>query len=201
MLAAGTPPMYRTFRITCLAAAAASLTGLTGILAATVQEERADTETCTLQAGPTRSVVRVIDSETVLLDDQQEVRLIGALAPRSPDFSPSAEPWAPEEAAIAALKALVQGRSVSIAASGRARDRYGRQLAHLFVEDGSERVWVQGELLVAGLWPARQLRVHARAHGPRACRPRRGCGSLGQRGIRGARRAGDTQSPAAPQFV
>jgi micrococcal nuclease len=142
MLAAGTPPMHRAFRITCLAAAAASLAGMA---AATAQDVRTDTETCTLQAGPTRSVVRVIDSETVLLDDQQEVRLIGALAPRSPDFSPSAEPWAPEEAAIAALKALVQGRSVSIAASGRARDRYG-----------SERIWVQGELLVAG---------HARAYG------------------------------------
>ena len=152
MLAAGTPPMHRAFRITCLAAAAASLAGM----AAAAQDVRTDTETCTLQAGPTRSVVRVIDSETVLLDDQQEVRLIGALAPRSPDFSPSAEPWAPEEAAIAALKALVQGRSVSIAASGRARDRYGRQLAHLFIEDGSERIWVQGELLVAG---------HARAYG------------------------------------
>ena len=35
-------------------------------------------------------------------------------------------------------------------------DRYGRRLAHLFVEQGGERVWVQGELLVAG---------HARAYG------------------------------------
>jgi micrococcal nuclease len=156
MLAAGTPPMHRTFRITCLVAAAASLVALAGMAAVLAQDVRTDTEACTLQAGPARSVVRVIDSETVLLDDQQEVRLIGALAPRSPDFSPSAEPWPPEEAAIAALKALVQGRSVSIAASGRARDRYGRQLAHLFVEDGSERVWVQGEMLVAG---------HARAYG------------------------------------
>ena len=111
--------MLRAFRITCLAAAAASLAGMA---AATAQDVRTDTEICTLQAGPTRSVVRVIDSETVLLDDHQEVRLIGALAPRSPDFSPSAEPWPPEEAAIAALKSLVQGRSVSIAASAHAID-------------------------------------------------------------------------------
>jgi micrococcal nuclease len=113
-------------------------------------------ETCTLQAGPTRSVVRVIDAETVLLDDHQEVRLIGALAPRSPDLSPNAQPWGPEEATTAALRALVLGRSVSLATSGRLVDRYGRRLAHLFVEQGSERVWVQGELLVAG---------HARAYG------------------------------------
>src|SRR4051794_36611652 len=52
---------------------------------------------CTLQAGPLRSVVRVLDAETVLLDDNEEVRLIGALAPRSPDANPGAQAWPPEE--------------------------------------------------------------------------------------------------------
>jgi endonuclease YncB( thermonuclease family) len=146
--------VHRVFHIARIAAAAVSLTGPIGL--ATAQEARIKAEACTLHAGPARSVVRVIDAETVLLDDHQEVRLIGALAPRSPDFSPTAAPWPPEEAAIAALKSLVQGRSVSIATSGRARDRYGRQLAHLFVEDGGERIWVQGEMLAAG---------HARAYG------------------------------------
>ncbi len=47
---------------------------------------------CELHAGPTRAVVRVIDAETVLLDDGREVRLIGALAPRSPDMSAGAAP-------------------------------------------------------------------------------------------------------------
>lgn len=111
---------------------------------------------CTLQAGPVRSVVRVIDAETVLLDDNEEVRLIGALAPRSPDASPGAQPWPPEEDALAALRALVLGRSVSLAYSGRGVDRYGRRLAHLFLDRDGERVWVQGELLTGG---------HARAYG------------------------------------
>jgi micrococcal nuclease len=105
---------------------------------------------CTLAAGPTRSVVRVIDAETVLLDDHQEVRLVGTLAPRSPDLRPDAAPWPPEEAAIDALRALVFGRSVSLATAGRARDRYGRTLAHLFTDRDGERLWVQGELLVSG---------------------------------------------------
>lgn len=113
-------------------------------------------ETCTLNSGPTRSVVRVIDGETVLLDDHQEVRLIGSLAPRSPDLAPQAQAWPPEDAAIAALKALVLGHSVSLATAGRAQDRYGRKLAHLFVERDGERVWVQGDLLSSG---------HARAYG------------------------------------
>lgn len=113
-------------------------------------------QTCTLQAGPTRSVVRVIDAETVLLDDEEEVRLIGALAPRSPDMRPDAGPWPPEQAAITALRDLVTGRSVELATSGRARDRYGRLLAHLFLDENGERVWVQGRLLSTG---------HARAYG------------------------------------
>jgi micrococcal nuclease len=92
----------------------------------------------------------------VLLDDQEEVRLIGALAPRSPDFSPNAQPWPAEERAIEALRTLVQGRSVSLATAGRARDRYGRLYAHLFTDREGERVWVQGELLLGG---------HARAYG------------------------------------
>jgi micrococcal nuclease len=113
-------------------------------------------QTCTLQAGPTRSVVRVIDAETVLLDDDEEVRLIGALAPRSPDLKPDADAWPPEQDAVAALRDLVVGRSVELATSGRAKDRYGHLLAHLFVDENGERVWVQGRLLSTG---------HARAYG------------------------------------
>jgi endonuclease YncB( thermonuclease family) len=111
---------------------------------------------CTLQAGPTRAVVRVIDAETVLLDDNEEVRLIGALAPRSPDLSPGAEAWPPEEQAAAALRDLVLGRSVELAYSGRRFDRYGRRLAHLFLDRDGEHIWVQGRLLSSG---------HARAYG------------------------------------
>ena len=92
----------------------------------------------------------------MLLDDNREVRLVGALALRSPDLTPSAQPWRPEEEATAALRALVLGRSVSLAWSGREADRYSRKLVHLFIERGGERVWVQGELLTGG---------HARAYG------------------------------------
>jgi endonuclease YncB( thermonuclease family) len=111
---------------------------------------------CELKAGPRHAVVRIIDAETVLLDDDREVRLIGALAPRSPDLRPEAQAWQPEQDAIAALRDLVLGRTVELAYSGRRRDRYGRLLAHLFVQTGGERVWVQGRMLSEG---------HARAYG------------------------------------
>ncbi len=129
-----------------------------GMFAAMVatRSHAADELSCELHGGPTRSVVRVIDSETVLLDDHSEVRLIGALSPRSPDLTPQAQAWPVEDDAIAALKSLVLGHSVSLATGGRAEDRYGRKLAHLFVEKDGESVWVQGAMLSAG---------HARAYG------------------------------------
>ena len=137
-------------------ATAIVLAGTLTAASAVAQEKAGEPPSCTLEAGPTHSVMRVIDAETVLLDDHQEVRLVGALAPRSPDLSPSAQPWLAEEEAAAALRALVLGRSVSLATSGRATDRYGRKLAHLFVERDGERMWVQGELLTSG---------HARVYG------------------------------------
>src|SRR5262249_1056234 len=133
-----------------LSAAAAVLLAANAATAADAQQSVDQPEACTLTAGPTRAVVRVFDAETVLLDDNEEVRLIGALAPRSPDLSAKAVAWPPEEATAAALRALVEGRSVSLAFSGRERDRYGRRLAHLFLDRDGERVWVQGELLTHG---------------------------------------------------
>ncbi len=92
-------------------AAAIALAATMAVAAAGTPQHSGTDGQCTLQAGPTRAVMRVIDAETVLLDDNQEVRLIGALAPRSPDLSPGAQPWTAEEDATAALRALVLGRS------------------------------------------------------------------------------------------
>jgi micrococcal nuclease len=143
--------MHRPAKSLLGAAIAWALIAVAGAVAGGRAEQPAKaSETCTLVGGPTRSVVRVIDSETVLLDDQTEVRLIGALSPRSPDLSPSAQAWPPETRAIEALTALVGGKSVSLAASGRGTDRYGRKLAHLFVDENGERVWVQGKMLSSG---------------------------------------------------
>ena len=144
----------RMRRRRCLGATLALLAALAA--GPSPAETPASEPACTLQAAGTHAVVRVIDAETVLLDDASEVRLIGALAPRAPDMRPGADAWPPEAAAIEALRALVQGRSVELAYAGRRSDRYGRLLAHLFLDRDGERVWVQGELLKAG---------HARAYG------------------------------------
>jgi micrococcal nuclease len=135
---------------------AALLAGPAAAQQAPPSREMAREARCRLKPGPTRAVVRILDAETVQLDDGREVRLIGALAPRSPDMSPNAQPWPPEQRAEAALRDLILGNSVELAYGAQHRDRYGRLLAHLFVDRGGVRTWVQGELLRTG---------HARAYG------------------------------------
>ncbi len=115
---------------------------------AAAEEPTAD-DRCALEPGASHTVLRVADAETVVVDDGSEVRLIGALAPRSP--GPASTDWLPEREAREALERLVVGRNIELKFAGRRSDRYGRQLGHLFVANGSETVWVQGYLLSQGL--------------------------------------------------
>jgi len=120
--------------------------------------------TCTgLVPGPARTVARVIDGETLALDDGTELRLIGALAPRALDAGAAPGTWPLEIAASEELRALVLGRSVELAFGGERGDRYGRLQAHAFVRDGDRRLWVQGHLIAQGL-----ARAYVQA-GNRAC--------------------------------
>jgi len=109
---------------------------------------------CALEPGPTRAVTRVLDSETIALDDGTEVRLVGALGPRLLDEPDETALWEPEREARAELERLTLGKSVELAFSGRRTDRYGRLLAQVFVA-GSERQWVQQQMVRRG---------HARAY-------------------------------------
>ena len=116
-----------------------------------------------LEPGPTHSVTRVLDGETVVLDDTRQLRLIGALAPRALDADAEPGAWPMEGAATEALRALVLGRSVELRFSGERSDRYGRLQAHAFLIEDAARRWVQGALLEQG---------HARAYalaGDRGC--------------------------------
>lgn len=105
---------------------------------------------CTLRPGPKHTATRVIDVETVLLDDGKELRLAGILGPRARDAGASPGAWPAEEAAKAALAALVLGKEIELAYSKRSTDRYGRHIAHAFLDTAGSRTWVQGALLGAG---------------------------------------------------
>ncbi len=112
-------------------------------------------ETCAPESGNAYEVVRVIDSETLLLDSGREVRLIGALAPKPDTLLTAADDWPPAREAALALEALVLHRTVSLRYDGRRRDRYGRELAQLYVAGPNGTEWVQRALVSAG---------HARAY-------------------------------------
>ena len=103
-----------------------------------------------LQSGPTRTVTRILDAETVVLDDGTELRLIGALAPRAIDADADPGAWPAETAATEALRALVLGKSIALGFAGERADRYGRIQAHAFLLTGDERRWVQRELIQSG---------------------------------------------------
>ena len=106
--------------------------------------------TCELADGEDRTVIRVTDGETLTLDGGNEVKLIGALAPRAFDAAGEAAAWPLAERAREALDEIVAARSVRLAFAGRRTDRYGRLLAHVFVKRGDAQVWAQGEILKRG---------------------------------------------------
>lgn len=119
------------------------------------------TSACTLEAGETRAVARVLDAETLVLDDGREVRLIGALAPRHQDVDGDPDFWQPEADARIALEHLTAGRSVTLGYDGAHTDRNGRLQAHVFLEPlpGEEiappGTWLQRRMIETG---------HARAY-------------------------------------
>ena len=108
---------------------------------------RADVLPCPLARGDTRAIARVIDGETLALDDGRSLRLIGALAPRASDVGAAAGSWPPENQARAVLSTLVEGQSVTLWHDARRSDRYGQVLAHVTVGD----TWLQGALVTRGL--------------------------------------------------
>jgi len=103
----------------------------------------------TLRAGPTATAIAVIDGDTLVLDDGQEVRLVGLQAPKLPLGRPGFQTWPLAEEAKAALAALTLGRRIVLGYGGRRLDRHGRTLAHIF--DADVGTWIQGALLEAGL--------------------------------------------------
>jgi hypothetical protein len=56
-----------------------------------------------------------------------------------------------ESRIMAALKERLLGKEVLLRVGSRERDRYGRLMTHVFVQDGAEEIWVQQALVRDGL--------------------------------------------------
>jgi micrococcal nuclease len=101
-----------------------------------------------LVADGSARVVKIIDGDTVVLDDGSEVRLVGLQAPKLALGRPDFEDWPLAHEARAALEKLLLDQAVTLAYGGRRIDRHGRRLAHLFLADGT---WVQAAVLSDGM--------------------------------------------------
>jgi micrococcal nuclease len=102
-----------------------------------------------LASAGTGHVVEVIDGDTVVLADGQQVRLVGIQAPKLPLGRSGFPTWPLAPEAREVLAQLVLDREVAIGVGGRGRDRHGRVLAHLF--RAADGLWVQGAMLEKGM--------------------------------------------------
>lgn len=96
-------------------------------------------------------VTSVTDGDTVVLADGRVVRMIGTQAPKLPLDRPDFEAWPLAPEAKAALEALALNRPVRLGFGGEQVDRYGRVLAHVFVEDEAGAIWAQQAMVAKGL--------------------------------------------------
>src|SRR5690606_29730657 len=88
-----------------------------------------------LEPGPSGRVVSVSDGDTLELDGGLTVRLVGIQAPKLPLGREGFEPWPLADEAKARLEELTMGQTVALHYGPEPRDRHGRALAHLSVED------------------------------------------------------------------
>lgn len=104
---------------------------------------------CDLSDSGSATIVEILNTESLLLEDGRAIRLVGALGPRVQ--TRWAEAMGLKETLTSALKALVLGKRVQLRRGARERDRYGRLLSHVFIGSGDERIWVQEALIRDGL--------------------------------------------------
>ena len=99
---------------------------------------------CAAQA--TTTVVNVIDGDTVVLDDNTRVRLLGVNCPEFGHDGVRDEPLA--AAAREFVASLVLGQRIALMLEDERTDRHGRTLAHIVLDDGRN---LQEEILLNGL--------------------------------------------------
>jgi micrococcal nuclease len=103
--------------------------------------------------GPTDRghVVRVVDGDTIRVligDSEERVRYIGIDTPESVDPRKTIQPYALE--ASAENKRFVDGRDVVLEKDVSDRDRYGRLLRYVWIQDGDGWRLVNWNLVVEG---------------------------------------------------
>ena len=86
-------------------------------------------------SGEWRIVVRVVDGDTLVLDGNERVRLIGVNTPESVDPRRPVEYFGKEAAAF--TRRIAEGKRARLEYGEERNDRYGRTLAYVYLEDGT----------------------------------------------------------------
>ncbi len=82
-----------------------------------------------------RTCVIVIDGDTIVLDGNEIVRLIGIDTPETKDPRKPVQYYGRE--AYEFTKRLVEGKKVRLSYDLNEKDKYGRTLAYVYLEDGT----------------------------------------------------------------
>ena len=87
-------------------------------------------------AGLAEKVRYVIDGDTVIMENDVHVRLLGINAPEidHPKYGRIGEPFGKESADY--LRSLLEGHEVRLENGAEPKDRFGRTLAYLYRDDG-----------------------------------------------------------------
>ena len=99
----------------------------------------------------TYRVERVVDGDTLELENDARVRLLGVDTPETVKPNHPVEPWGPEASAF--TRSLIQGQDIRLEFDKERVDRYGRYLAYVWYRDeatGKEKL-LNEELIRAGL--------------------------------------------------
>jgi endonuclease YncB( thermonuclease family) len=99
-------------------------------------------------------VAHVIDGDTFALETGERVRLLDINAPEIAHDGEPSQPYG--EVAKQGLTSMIEGKPVTLEVGDTERDRYGRVLAHVYVDTegdtGAEKGgWVNGGMVAAGL--------------------------------------------------
>lgn len=82
-----------------------------------------------------RLCTKVIDGDTLILDDKEKIRLIGVDTPETKHPQKPVEYFGKEASAF--TKQMIEGKRVRLEYDWQRQDKYGRTLAYVFLEDGT----------------------------------------------------------------
>ncbi len=100
-------------------------------------------------AAPGQLVERVVDGDTIIVEEVGRVRLIGVDTPETVHPNRPVEFFGKEASAF--TKGLLEGKRVRLEYDQERQDRYGRTLAYVYLDDGTnDGTFVNAEIIRRG---------------------------------------------------